>query len=490
MDSQEQLSAIKQLVVKTAIYIWHNWKKIIMITAIITMALFTMGGKIARYVEKPEFCQKCHSMKPYYSSWVDSSHQSVSCFSCHFGYTPVIKPKPLPMTQKNTWFIELGGKTINISKQLNYVKNQVASINVRFYNFRSWMNETRSKSLDLRKVYIMAIGGSTSGGSSFWKNCTKCHNDLFQPIAKNDSFGHNQHLKKGMPCNDCHRSTVHGRAAKPSKEQCSSCHENLTRPSSHKTGLFKLLHGRSYVKTGGCEICHKKGINEPKCINCHKITMPHSEDYTMYHIDDINKIGIKNCLYCHKENEGLIGGVAPGAKPCQSCHGPNTPHKGYQSILRSHGALAVKKGTKGCLGCHISKQCTNCHGMTIPHELGFIKKHTSDAKKYGFDKCLNCHQNYGTGQAMYCGKCHVVDMPHPPGWQSAHGKVDKKSCEYCHSPQNPANPTAPWSSKNFCNKCHYIKPHFETHWKGTMKLEQCYGCHGKKRCGECHSWDL
>ena len=44
------------------------------------------AGRLAPawYTSRPEFCNSCHIMEPYYKSWQESSHKNVSCIECHF----------------------------------------------------------------------------------------------------------------------------------------------------------------------------------------------------------------------------------------------------------------------------------------------------------------------------------------------------------------------------------------------------------------------
>ena len=43
----------------------------------------------------PTFCNSCHIMNPYYDNWVESSHSSVSCITCHLepGFANYLKGK-------------------------------------------------------------------------------------------------------------------------------------------------------------------------------------------------------------------------------------------------------------------------------------------------------------------------------------------------------------------------------------------------------------
>lgn len=36
-----------------------------------------------KYTSRSEFCLSCHEMKPVYTTWQSSNHQSVSCVQCH-----------------------------------------------------------------------------------------------------------------------------------------------------------------------------------------------------------------------------------------------------------------------------------------------------------------------------------------------------------------------------------------------------------------------
>ena len=46
--------------------------------------MLVMVGCAAWYTSRPQFCNSCHIMEPYYASWQQSSHKDVSCIECHF----------------------------------------------------------------------------------------------------------------------------------------------------------------------------------------------------------------------------------------------------------------------------------------------------------------------------------------------------------------------------------------------------------------------
>ncbi len=53
------------------------------------------------YTSRPQFCNSCHIMEPYYKSWQESSHKDVSCIECHFppGFGGKVRGKMLGLVQ-------------------------------------------------------------------------------------------------------------------------------------------------------------------------------------------------------------------------------------------------------------------------------------------------------------------------------------------------------------------------------------------------------
>ena len=53
------------------------------------------------YTSRPQFCNSCHIMEPYYKSWQESSHKDVTCIECHFppGIGGKVRGKMLGLVQ-------------------------------------------------------------------------------------------------------------------------------------------------------------------------------------------------------------------------------------------------------------------------------------------------------------------------------------------------------------------------------------------------------
>ncbi|HJR77776.1 MAG TPA: NapC/NirT family cytochrome c [Nitrospiraceae bacterium] len=54
----------------------------IVIGAIIAGAV-ALGGAAIPLTNHPKFCASCHTIRPSYESWVQSTHKEVECISCH-----------------------------------------------------------------------------------------------------------------------------------------------------------------------------------------------------------------------------------------------------------------------------------------------------------------------------------------------------------------------------------------------------------------------
>jgi hypothetical protein len=345
--------------------------------------------------------------------------------------------------------------------------------------------------------------------------CNKCHHgeeikykyDEAQPWV-------NQHPKaivtSGIKsCTKCHAVKF-----------CSDCHTaNKVIPTSHKqAGWVKppvptmsvygskaatasALHSlASMESTESCGVCHGEGgIEAPFCKGCHKVQMPHTDDFKKFHSDT----GRKNpnlCRNCH---------IWP--ELCSNCH-----HVGSSTTvpwLKVHGPQVVKGGSDTCVKtCHKAADCQACHqkNKVVPasHKAaGFVKipgePLGTHAQLYQKDAkvCTYCHAGDAANlpNSQFCTSCHKIQMPHPDGFglkdaqkpaskdnagahaeQLTSNKVSRAVCMNCHEAQ-------------FCNSCHHVGSVPTTPWmryhpnvvkKNSAKA--CFECHDETYCSNCH----
>lgn len=476
----------------------YNIKKIFLITSGIIFLLFILMLKSTNYIEKPEFCKKCHSMKYYYNTWSESTHNSVTCFECHIGVTKKITVEPMPVTNKQYWVLALGDRTINISKLMNNVKKYVVLINKYVDYSRVQWASAESITGHYAQVFYMIIGRG-NGKEVSWKNCGQCHESIVTKGVKSDLAGHKSHLSKGLTCQKCHGDLVHETSGRITRQECLQCHEKgLPRPVSHGTTDFRYGHGQMFLKRESCKMCHVKGTDENVCMSCHKIKMPHPDDFPRIHIQQIKVIGIKKCISCHedknaKQKKTAAGTVMGRAEACSQCHGKGLPHRGYWNILPKHGIQAIENLNK-CLSCHEQKLCNDCHGgVPMPHPPNIAATHTKLVKNTGINSCSNCHKTGsgqtqpGAGKAQMLGKakpcinCHGIDMPHPDGFKNSHSGYSVEICGKCHGSGKSKDSVAPGKNSAACQKCHSMPPaHHGDTWYN------CDECHVPQFCSKCH----
>ena len=78
----------------------YFWQTLALAGACVLL-LVAVTGTAGWYTSRSQFCNSCHIMEPYYTSWQHSSHKDVSCIKCHFppGVGEKIRGKVLGLVQ-------------------------------------------------------------------------------------------------------------------------------------------------------------------------------------------------------------------------------------------------------------------------------------------------------------------------------------------------------------------------------------------------------
>ncbi len=335
-----------------------------------------MAGAAAWYTSRPEFCNSCHIMEPYYKSWQQSSHKEVACIECHF--PPGVGGK-------------IRGKVLGLVQLLKYV---TASAGTRpsaeipdASCLRSGCHETRL----------------LSGRVDF-------HGIPF------DHTPHLQDMRRGktLRCTSCHSQIVQGSHMTVTTTTCFLCHFK-DQPFNEKLSACTHCHQipqREFDLGGGVmfthELAFKKGVD---CKSCHGDL-----------IRGNGEVPRERCLTCHNREGDLdkIGDhvfihnmhVTEHKVDCIQCHTP---------ILH---ALATQKLE------HAASDCQACHPNHHQEQIHLLEGTGSKLLAESGAKAAAADSNLMIGVRIECRTCHTIRETSSTGTQLVRGS--KAMCSVCH----------------------------------------------------------
>ncbi|MHB1418219.1 MAG: cytochrome c3 family protein [Bacillota bacterium] len=189
-------------------------KLFILLTGIL-LVVMAAGAATFAATSTPKFCSSCHEMKPEFSTWQASPHQSASCISCH------VKP---------------GLK--------NAVEHKLASVSQVYYHFTNGFE----KPIKLKET----ISNET---------CISCH----QPKDKVGDIiiPHEKHLNMGASCITCHSGVAHGNISRRGVNDAEGLKKDWTADLAKTEVDPKNI--RPTMDT--CFTCHKQ--ENANCAQCH-----------------------------------------------------------------------------------------------------------------------------------------------------------------------------------------------------------------------------
>lgn len=268
-------------------------------------------GAIASYslVASPTFCLSCHGSSRLAKDLKSTIHAKLACQDCH--QTP--------------------GLAGSIAYRLEVGRMVVGK--------------------------IMGKGGSAAGSASR-DACLACHEgDISKTIiAKSIKMRHKEPIERGYRCEQCHFKIAHNEPKRQSAmSTCYDCHGNgkpLKCDVCHVAWVGQTNYSLSdYAKVTlssevTCERCHDV---EKECVRCHKVPMPHTEDFKRGGHALLAGEDRKSCLDCHKVED------------CIRCH-PRMPgpHVDVSGWIKQHGPSS-RSPKADCSKCHPQVDCLACH---------------------------------------------------------------------------------------------------------------------------------
>jgi nitrate/TMAO reductase-like tetraheme cytochrome c subunit len=188
----------------------RRWVMALSIVAGVIVILIIAAFVTAHYTSASSFCDTCHEMDPYYTSWQHSTHASAECRDCH------IPPGFIP-----------------------YIETKLGS-------FREiWVHISGKPEAPL------AVTREIPNSS-----CLRCHSDPPQdPSLPTVTFSHAGHA--GIDCISCHVRLVHRTVNPPeyvdpaAMSSCLECHNGSIAPDN-----CSYCHTAPHEARGECSSCH------------------------------------------------------------------------------------------------------------------------------------------------------------------------------------------------------------------------------------------
>jgi nitrate/TMAO reductase-like tetraheme cytochrome c subunit len=342
------------------------------------LLLVTAGtGAAAWYTSRSQFCNSCHIMEPYYTSWQHSSHKDVSCIKCHFppGVGEKVRGKVLGLVQLAKYVTQTAGprptaeipdesclrsgchETRLLSGRVDF--NGIAFDHAKHLPAKHLPQgeDKLARGMQLRCTSChsqivqgqhMTVTDSTCFLCHF-KNgyfneglgaCTRCHQI---PTAEFDlgggvKFPHDMAFQKGLECASCHADLIRGNGEVP-RERCTVCH--------NRENDLQRLQDKVFL--------HKTHVTDHKvdCMSCH--------------------LGLNHSLDANK--------IATAASQCAGCH-PNE-HQQQVAMLEGSGAKLIAPHPSNMTAARIA--CFTCHREKEVSPAGTVLMKASLAT------CVGCH---------------------------------------------------------------------------------------------------
>lgn len=363
--------------------IWgKGWGKFLIAVAVTLVLLAVVMGTVLEVTSTPRFCSVCHNMKPYYTSWLESSHKDVTCTDCHF--PPGIKSK-------------IKGKFTALSMLVNYFtgiykRNKPWAEISDESCMRSGCHVSRmlKGKVEFKKNIIFDHAPHLEGLRRGKKlRCTSCHSQIVQ--------GAHMSVTE-TTCFLCHFKDI-GDAAADSMNRCTGCHTPPTSPrgKSGDGGLAPYDHTMALEKKIACRKCHGDmvvgdgSVPKNRCNTCHgdieKVKL--YTDTALMHKNHISDHKIE-CDQCHTEIQHKSVARSEFIKPdCHACH-PDF-HNAQLRLFTGKGGIGVPDQPSPMFEAGLN--CQACH---IFHKFEGEFKEKGETFRAGAGSCESCHgSGYG-----------------------------------------------------------------------------------------------
>jgi len=354
------------------VWTWQKFRRFAARAVAVLGAMLLFGATLFAfsgwYTSRPEFCNSCHIMEPYYASWQHSTHADVSCVKCHFppGAGEKLRGKLLGLVQLIKYVTETQGPRPRAEipdasclrsgcHDKRLLSGRIEFQGIPFDHGPHLEDTRRGKQLRCTSCHSQIVQGThmtvttTTCFLCHFKDqhfnqglgtCTRCHQipEKSFDLGGGVTFSHHLAYERGVDCANCHGDLIHGKGEVP-RERCTVCH--------NREDDLRQIDDHAFM--------HQVHVTDHKvdCLSCH-LTIQHA--FNPHRIAN----AASDCASCHpnhhQEQVKLIEGIGARTIPqhlstmtaarisCPTCH--------QQKEVSATGATVWKASLNSCLACH------------------------------------------------------------------------------------------------------------------------------------------
>lgn len=362
--------------------------------ALVIFVLLLSGLSVGTYAmvhhtARSEFCNSCHIMEPYYSSWQHSAHNQVACIECHYepGSLETLEGKFKALSQLAKYVTRTAGTKpwAEVSDQscmrtgchsLRMLEGPVQFGRVKFDHRQHLLESRRGRRLRCTSCHSQIVQGEHIAvtaqvcfGCHFkpdkegrrperTTDCLICHGPPQEAVdVAGKPFVHADYVERGVNCTECHNPVIEGNG-KVGRERCHACHG--------EEGHIERI--------GETEFMHETHVTDHKveCFECH---------------DDIR--------------HGLLPLEVPSVTPgegCGACH--VDPHDAARQLYAGRGAVGVEESPSRmfvsrvvCEACHTGRTGFGAtpRAAGVEGGAGHVHAGVSRVAAAAEADCIHCH---------------------------------------------------------------------------------------------------
>jgi nitrate/TMAO reductase-like tetraheme cytochrome c subunit len=482
-------------------------RKIILLFVAAIIVTIVAGSAFIQATSQPGFCVSCHVMAPYFDAWRSSTHNQITCVTCHVppGVEGTLKHKFMALSMVANYVTGLYKRSKPWAEiddasclrggchETRLLKGTVNFKGVLFDHTPHLVQPRRDRQLRCTSCHAQIVQGEhisvtegtcflchfkpdSSGRMTDLARCTHCHHP---PTGAAARFDHSSVLARGVNCVNCHSTAVSGDGYVP-PERCSSCHAQVE-------------HIQRY---GDREFVHRMHVTEHKveCLQCH-IAIRHGQNVA------VEKDPSRQCAACHGALHDAVEAVWTGELPGIS-RTPSVMAQAGMTCVSCH-AEPIHQGDEGeKLG---GPQCTPCHKESYDRLWPMWKRPLRVAaqklenRAYSLrgaerDTLLRAINLYQAGDPIHNPALLPLLEERVTGSAARGG-----SCATCHPAADDGAPT--WNGRQVphfaharqgisCETCHFTDS--LRHGKLTQAAQACNECHhrtaAENNCVKCHDY--